>query len=87
MALYVYNISDGALVSWCPKDTDPVADAATLSKAGLTSIAGLPALDAAHVWDAVQKTVLTVAPVTKTPPPLASGSITINGTVYAVTLT
>lgn len=62
MAIYVYNVSTGALVSWCPNDTDPVAPAATLAANGLASVSGLPALDASHVWDAANKTVDTTTP-------------------------
>lgn len=64
MALYVYNSTTGALVSWCPNDTDPVAPLATLTANGLAVVAGLPALDTTHAWSATSKTVVTVtAPV------------------------
>jgi len=66
MAIYVYNSVTGALVSYCPSDTDPVADAATLSAKGLTAVSGLPAQDASHQWDATTKTVVSVTPA---PPP------------------
>lgn len=61
MAIYVYATATGALVSWCPNDTDPVAPAATLAANGLASMSGLPALDATHAWDAASKTVVVVA--------------------------
>src|SRR5581483_1311554 len=61
MAIYVYNSTTGALVSWCPNDTDPVADAQTLAANGLASVSGLAPLDATHQWNATQKTVVTVA--------------------------
>ena len=64
MALYVYKIADGALVSWCPGDADPVAPPEVLSANGLAMVAGLPPLDATHVWNAASKTIDTVtAPV------------------------
>jgi hypothetical protein len=31
MAIYVYNTTTGALVSYCPDDIDPVAPSATLA--------------------------------------------------------
>jgi len=61
MSLYVYNTTTGALVSWCPNDTDPVADAETLAANGLTAVTGLPALDSTHVWQVSPPTVITVA--------------------------
>jgi hypothetical protein len=67
MALYVYK-TDGSLYSWSPNDTDPVADAATLTANGLTSASGLPALDPAHAWDASSKTVISVTPPPTTKP-------------------
>lgn len=60
MAIYVYKIADGSLVSYCPNDTDPVADAATLSKAGLTALTGQPAMSATSAWDATTKAVKAV---------------------------
>lgn len=62
MAIYVYHVSDGTLVSWCPSDTDPVAPAAQLSAQGMASVSGLAPLDASHVWDAPTKTVKTITP-------------------------
>jgi hypothetical protein len=61
MAIYVYRLIDGTLVSWCPNDTDPVAGPATLTANGLASVSGLPPLDATHAWNAASKTVVTVA--------------------------
>jgi hypothetical protein len=61
VAIYVYAITTGALVSYCPNDSDPVADAATLKGKGLTATKGLPPLDATHQWDEATKTVVTVA--------------------------
>ena len=65
MALYVYRIDDGMLVSWCPGDDDPVASADELAANSLAMVSGLPPLDATHTWDATQKTVVTRSP----PPP------------------
>jgi hypothetical protein len=65
MALYVYRIDDGALVSWCPGDDDPVAPPEDLAASGLATTNGLPAIDPSHVWDANQKTIVSV-----TPPPI-----------------
>lgn len=62
MAVYIYNTTSGTLVSWCPEDTDPVAPAQVLSAKGLTSVSGLPALDATHIWDATNRTVATITP-------------------------
>lgn len=65
MAIYVYLTATGALYSWSPNDSDPVADAPTLAANGMTAVAGLPALDGTHQWDATTKTVVTVsAPAT-----------------------
>jgi hypothetical protein len=64
MAVYVYNTTTGALYSWSPNDTDPVADQATLTANGLSIGTGLPALDATHAWNAAQRTVVTVTPPT-----------------------
>lgn len=62
MAIYVYNATTGALVSWCPNDTDPIASADVLLAQGLTSVSGLPALDSTHAWNANTKTIVTVTP-------------------------
>ena len=67
MAIYVYNTSTGALYSWSPNDTDPVADSAALTAAGLTAVSGLAAIGASagtglvYAWDAEAKTVSAVA--------------------------
>lgn len=61
MAIYVYNATTGALVSWCPNDTDPVASADVLAANGLASVSGLPALGPTVVWNASTKTTDTVA--------------------------
>lgn len=60
MALYVYRIADGGLVSWCPGDNDPVASDEELSAQGFAKITGLAALDDTHAWDTGQKNVVTV---------------------------
>ena len=60
MAIYVYNTSTGALVSYCPNDTDPVASAGVLTAKGLTAISGLPQLGPTVAWDPVNKTTQTV---------------------------
>lgn len=64
MALYVYKIADGTLVSWCPNDTDPVADAQTLASNGLAMVSGLPPLGPTVAWSASSKTTVTVTPPT-----------------------
>lgn len=61
MAIYVYNTSTGALASYCPNDTDPVAPAATLAANSLAALTGQSALDSTHQWDAASKSVVTVA--------------------------
>jgi hypothetical protein len=60
MAIYIYNSSTGALFSWCPNDSDPIAPPSELEERGLASISGLPALDQTHVWAPTQKTVITI---------------------------
>lgn len=72
MAIYVYNIATGALYSYSPNDTDPVAPAATLAAAGLAVVSGLPALGPTVAWDEVNKTTKTVVPPTP-PQPLLTG--------------
>lgn len=64
MAIYVYDKATGALVSYCPEDTDPVADAATLAAQNLVAVRGLPPLDDTHAWDAATRSVVIV----KAPP-------------------
>lgn len=61
MALYIYRISDGLLMSWSPGDNGQVADDATLAAKGFAKVSGLLALDATHVWDAPTKTVVVIA--------------------------
>lgn len=61
MAIYIYKIADGSLVSWCQNDTDPVASAQVLTAQGMTSIAGLPALGPTIAWDPTNKTTKAVA--------------------------
>lgn len=61
MAIYVYNTTTGALVSWCPNDTDPVASGTVLAAAGLTAVSGLAPLDSIHAWNTSTKTVQVVA--------------------------
>ncbi len=64
MAIYVYNTTTGALFSWSPNDTDPVAPAATLAANGLAAVSGLPALSPTVAWNPSTKTTETVtAPV------------------------
>jgi len=62
MAIYVYKTTDGALVSWCPNDGDPVAPDAELAAKGLAKIAGLAALDDTHGWDAATHSVVAIVP-------------------------
>ena len=73
MAIYVYQITDGSLYSWCPSDDDPVADDATLEANGFDKVIGLPPLDASHAWDASTLTVLEVDPP-PTPKPIATST-------------
>lgn len=60
VALYVYRVSDGSLVSWSPNDTDPVASDAELAAKGFAKTTGLP-LDNTHAWDAPTHSVVVVA--------------------------
>jgi hypothetical protein len=64
MAQYVYVTATGALYSWTPNDTDPVADSETLAANGLAVVSGLAALDSSHAWSASGKTVVSVTPPT-----------------------
>jgi hypothetical protein len=74
MATYVYSIADGTLYSWNPTDTDQVASATDLTKAGLAVVDKLPALDDSHVWNAETKTVdILDVPVPKSTP-IATGA-------------
>jgi hypothetical protein len=67
MAIYVYVTATGALYSYSPNDTDPVATPAQLLAAGLTALTGQPPLDSTHAWSAASKSVIVVSapPVTK----------------------
>lgn len=78
-------MSDGSLVSYCPGDNDPVAAANELAAKGL-AVTKAAALDDTHAWDASKKMVVDVVPVQPPPPPIATGSITINGVTYKVAL-
>ncbi len=84
MAIYVYKISDGSLFSYCPNDTDPVADAARLTLNGLASVSGLPQLSPTTVWNPLTHTTRTVIPVTPPPAPPVSGTIVFNGVSYSI---
>ncbi len=64
MAIYVYQLSNGALRSYCPNDTDPVADAATLAANGLGAKSGLPQQSPTIGWDPATLTTITVVPPT-----------------------
>lgn len=84
MALYVYNTSDGSLVSWSPNDTDPVAPPAVLAANGLTKIVGLPPLDGTHAWNTVLKTVsVVVAPTPVNSIPLVNWFFRFTGAELA----
>jgi hypothetical protein len=72
MALYVYQIADGVLVSWSPNYDGQVASIQELDAKGLTVATGLPALDETHRWDAATRTVVTVTPPVQ-PRPINSG--------------
>lgn len=61
MAIYVFRNSDGALISYCPADTDPVASADVLTAKGFSALTGAPPLDATHTWDTVSRNVIAVA--------------------------
>jgi hypothetical protein len=61
MATYVYVTATGALVSWNPSDSDPVAPDAVLTAKGFSKAAGLLPLDATHRWDAATHAVVVVA--------------------------
>jgi hypothetical protein len=60
VAIYVYRISDGTLISWCPNDTDPVATPAQLAAQGYASVSGLPVLSSTVAWNAATHTTITV---------------------------
>src|SRR5882672_4974493 len=59
MALYVYKIADGSLMSWSPNDSDPVASDTVLTAKGFAKTTGLP-LDDTHAWDAPTHSVIVV---------------------------
>lgn len=61
MAICVYKIADGELVSYCPDDASPVASADELAANGLAVKTGLPQLDTTHIWDAATQNVVVVA--------------------------
>jgi hypothetical protein len=67
MAIYVYNTSTGHLYSYCPNDSDPVADAATLAASGLAMKPGLPPLDDTHGWDETSRSVIAITPPKSAP--------------------
>src|ERR1019366_2112117 len=60
MAVYVFDTTSGALVSYCPNDTDPVAANQVLTAAGLSVVTGLPPLGPTVAWNAGAKTTNTV---------------------------
>jgi hypothetical protein len=72
MALYVYQIADGKLVSWSPDDDCQVASTEELTAKGLEVAAGLLALDSTHAWDAATKSVVVVS-VPVLPRPINTG--------------
>jgi hypothetical protein len=61
MAQYVFVTATGALFSWTPNDTDPVAPPAQLAAQGMSVVSGLPALSATEVWSPTQQTVVSQA--------------------------
>lgn len=64
MALYVYEIATGRLVSWSPNDDAQVASDEVLTERGYAKVTGLAALDETHAWNETTKTVDVVpAPV------------------------
>jgi hypothetical protein len=67
MALYVYTTATGALVSWNPSDSDPVASDAVLAAKGLSKVTGLAVLDATHRWDEATHSVIVVAAMKSEP--------------------
>jgi hypothetical protein len=70
MAIYVYNNSNGVLISWIPEDltiaqaqaSGQLASNADLAAAGNGAKDNLPPLDETHAWDPATKTVITVVP-------------------------
>ncbi len=61
MALYVYRVSDGMLISWSPDDDAPVASDLVLTAKGFAKVTGLLPLDNTHAWDAPTHSVVVVA--------------------------
>jgi hypothetical protein len=72
MAIYVYQTTNGILVSWIPEDLTiaqaqaqgQLASNAQLAAAGNSAVDKLPPLDESHTWDPTQKTVITITPPT-----------------------
>ena len=85
MAIYVYVTATGALYSYCPNDTDPVAPADVLIANGLTAASGLPQLSPTMGWSSATKTTVAIVPAVIAPPTV-SGALVINGKSYAVSL-
>ncbi len=85
MAIYIYNLSDGSLYSWCPKDTDPVANPAQLAANGLGAVSGLPPLSPTVSWIPATLTTSTHLPATTVSAPPVSGTLTFGGVNYTVT--
>jgi hypothetical protein len=68
VAIYVYKNANGALLSWCPDDSDPVAPPAELAAQGNASKSGLPPLGPTVAWDEATKTTKTVVAPTPANP-------------------
>lgn len=64
MAICIYKLADGSLQSYCPNDTDQVADDAAIAAQGFGKFVG-QAIDGTHAWDAASRTVIVVAAVLK----------------------
>lgn len=60
MALYVYRISDGVLISWGPGDDTPVATDEELAENGFAKVTGLAVIDETHAWDEATHTIVVV---------------------------
>lgn len=67
MAVFIYVVATGRLHSWCPSDSDQVADDVTLQANGMAKVSGLPPLDDTHVWHEGNKTVVAAAARLSTP--------------------
>ncbi len=85
MAIYVYSLSDGSLVSYSPNDTDPVASPARLAANGLAFVSGLPQLSPTVAWNPATHTTRTITPPVIVPAPPISGTIIFNGVSYSIT--